>query len=87
MNNEYILQHLEKIADSLDVKIRYDNFEKGDYRVKSSLCRVKDDKVIFVDKSLKLKDKIDIILNELTKFDLDHIYMPPKIRELINNYK
>ncbi|HUU51150.1 MAG TPA: hypothetical protein VMW81_09390 [Nitrospinota bacterium] len=87
MNNEYILQNLEKIADSLNVKIQYDEFKKDDYKIKSSLCRVRNNMVIFVDKSLRLKDKIDIILNELTKFDLDHIYIPPKIRELINNYK
>lgn len=87
MNNEYILQNLEKIADSLNIKIQYDEFKKDDYRTKSSLCRVKNDKVIFVDKSLKLRDKIEIISNELSKLNLDNIYIPPKIRELIDDNK
>jgi hypothetical protein len=87
MNNENILQNLERIADSLNIKIIYDEFKKDDYKTKSSSCLVKGEPQIIIDKSLKLKDKIEIILNELSSYDLDNIYMAPHIRELFKREK
>jgi len=87
MNNEDILQNLERIADSLNIKILYDEFKKDDYRTKSSSCMVKGESQIIIDKSLKTKDKIEIILNELSSYDLDSIYMAPHIRELFKKVK
>ena len=79
MNNEDVLQSLERIADSLNIKILYDEFKKDDYRTKSSSCTVKGESQIIIDKSLKIKDKIEIILNS--------IYMAPHIRELFKKVK
>lgn len=87
MNSEYILQNLEKIAEILDIKIQYDEFKKDDFKTKSSLCTVKGDNIIIIDKSLKIKDKIEIIIQELSQYDLENVYMPPKIRELFSGIK
>jgi hypothetical protein len=71
----------------LNIEVRYDDFEKADYKIKSNFCRLKENKLLIVDKSLILKDKIDILIKELSQFNLEHIYIPPKIRELITPKK
>ena len=70
MNNEYILQNLEKIADSLSVKIRYDDFEKGDYKTAMKLFSQLEYDDILMNLNAKVmqfkmlyeQDEIDVIL-------------------------
>ena len=81
MNKGQILQELEKIADKLDMQIRY---EKGNFN--SGYCRVEEQKMLIIKKDLNLDQKIYILSNILNEFDLSDIYILPKIRTILDTY-
>ncbi len=84
MNEELILEHLEKIARSKSIIIRYERLEDGELIIRSGSCRVKGNEYIIVDSRLPLKERIGVIARELRKRNLEDIYMLPLIREIID---
>ena len=80
MNKGQILQELEKIADKLDLTVRY---EKGNFS--SGYCRVEDQKMLIIKKELNLDQKITIMSNILNEFDLTNVFMLPKIRDILES--
>jgi len=84
MNEELILEHLEKIARSKSIIIRYERLEDGELIIRSGSCRVKGNEYIIVDSRLALKERIGVIARELRKRNLEDIYMLPLIREIID---
>ncbi len=84
MNEELILEHLEKIARSKSIIIRYERLEDGELIIRSGSCRVKGNEYIIVDSRLTLKERIGVIARELRKRNLEDIYMLPLIREIID---
>lgn len=84
MNEELILEHLERIARSKSIIIRYERLEDGELVIRSGSCRVKGNEYIIVDSRLALKERIEIIARELRKKNLEDIYMLPLIREIID---
>ncbi len=78
MTNEVILQELENIGSKLGVTVRYD---KGDFV--GGFCRIDDGKFIIVNKKLTIIKKISIIANELSKLDIENIFILPKLKEII----
>jgi len=84
MKEELILEHLERIARSKSIIIRYERLEDGELIIRSGSCRVKDNEYIIVDSRLTLKERIGVIARELRKRNLEDIYMLPLIREIID---
>ena len=78
MNDEEILQELEKIAERLEVAIRYEN---GDF--KGGLCRIKENSCIIIQKRIPVERKIFFLARELSKFDLSAMYIIPQLRDLL----
>ncbi len=78
MSEEQILSLLEELVAQVGVSLRY---EKGDF--KGGLCRVGEQKIMIVHKSLHPAQKIRIMCQELARLDLSQIFIPPKLRELI----
>jgi len=75
---ESILQDLKEIAQQMGAKIR---FERGDF--KGGYCILKDSKVIVINKLSNLQRKIIILSAALKELGAEDIYLPPKIREVI----
>jgi len=75
---ESILQELKEIATQMGAKIR---FERGDF--KGGYCILKDSKVIVINKLSNLQRKIIILSAALKELGTEEIYLPPKIREII----
>ncbi len=84
MKEELILEHLEAVARSKSVIIRYERLENGELSIRSGSCRVKGSEYIIVDSRLTLKERIEVIAKELRKRNLEDIYILPLIREIIN---
>ena len=78
MSEEETLLALETLAKTLDVEVRY---EKGDFN--GGLCRIDDRSVLLVQKTDPLHRKIHILARELGALNLDHIFVIPALRELI----
>lgn len=75
---ESILQDLKDIATQMGAKIR---FERGDF--KGGYCILKDSKVIVINKLSNLQRKAIILSAALKELGVEDIYLPPKIREVI----
>ena len=83
MNETMILQNLEAIAEKLGVQVNYENLKKKHVYSKGGLCRLKEDKLVIVDSNLHLSEKIDILADALSQFNLEDIYMPPAVRKIL----
>ncbi|NOX67216.1 MAG: hypothetical protein GXO85_15820 [Chlorobi bacterium] len=75
---ESILQDLKDIALQMGAKVR---FERGDF--KGGYCILKENKVIVINKLSNLQRKVIILSAALKELGAEDIYLPPKIREVI----
>ena len=83
MNETMILQNLEAFAEKMSIQVNYDNLRKKHIFSKGGLCRLKEDKVVIIDTTLNLSEKIDVLSDALSQFDLEDIYMPPAVRKIV----
>ena len=75
---ENILQDLKSIATEMGAKVR---FERGDF--KGGYCILQDSKVIVINKLSSLQKKVAILSSALHQLGAENIFIPPKIREVI----
>ena len=73
-----MLEDLEEVAKKLSIEVRYE-----DLVTKGGMCRLKDRQIIMVNKSLPLKEKIEMLAQSLRKLDLNKVYILPALREVI----
>ena len=78
-----ILGHLEALAESLGVEVRYEGMEGEAAFTSGGLCRVKDRYFIILNKAAAAGDKIQTLASALKRFDLSGVYLKPALRELI----
>ena len=76
---ETVLQDLKSIATEMGAKVR---FERGDF--KGGYCLLLDSKVIVINKLSSLQKKIAILSSALTQLGAENIFIPPRIREIID---
>ena len=84
MNDTTILQNLEAIAEKLNIKVNYENLRKRHVFSKGGFCRLKDDKIVIIDNTLNLSEKIDVLADALSQLDLEDMYMPPAVRKILD---
>ncbi len=79
-----ILEELKAAAEKLGMVVREEKLlrEVG-YRVRSGLCRVGDDRVFFLDRTLPIESQIDVLVDELAACETDQVYMSPATRTLL----
>ena len=82
MEAEEVLQAFETLARTLNIKVRYD---KGDF--KGAMCRVGDENLLLLQKDADLSKNIHVFARELSKINLDGIYIMPVLRHIIEDYK
>lgn len=78
-----VLQQLEKLADQLGVKVLYENLDQQEFIVKSGTCMLRGQLVAIIDHRLAPGDRIQVLADCLSRFDLSTIYLVPVVRELI----
>jgi len=83
MEPEQVYIHLKAIWEKLGVEVREQalSYELG--KAKGGLVRLGEKKIFFIERSLSLQEKIELMLNELQKQKLDEIYIPPYLRKMI----
>lgn len=87
MNETTLLQNLETIAEKVNLTVSYQNLRKLSIYSKGGLYRLKDDQVVLIETSLTLSEKIDILAEALSRFDIEDISMPPLVRKIITGKK
>lgn len=74
-----ILQAFENLIQSLSIDLRY---EKGDFA--GGLCHLPSKSIFIINSKLPIENKIKLIASELKAMELNHIYIRPTLRKVIN---
>jgi hypothetical protein len=83
LDDTTILGHLEALAHTLEVQIRYESLESETTFPTGGLCRIKDKKYIIVNESASTGEKVRTIAKALRRFDLSRIYLKPALRDFL----
>ncbi|HID32722.1 MAG TPA: hypothetical protein EYP24_05025 [bacterium (Candidatus Stahlbacteria)] len=80
MNRQEILNDLENLASDLSISVIYDRISgEGGY------CFLNDKHYIIINNSLSTDRKIEILIEGISSFPLDNIYIKPRLRTIIKS--
>jgi hypothetical protein len=79
MKSHSILEGFENLIQSLSIDLRY---EKGDFA--GGLCHLPGKSIFIINSKLPIENKIKLIASELKSMQLNHIYIRPALRRIIN---
>ena len=83
ISDSLLLQHLEAVAAELQIEVRYESLADEELSIHSGGCKALGRQLILIDVANPLHERARILARELSRFDLDEIYMPPGIRDFI----
>ncbi|MGH7963238.1 MAG: hypothetical protein ACRERD_15665 [Candidatus Binatia bacterium] len=78
-----LLQELKTLAERLGIRVREEKLlrEVG-YRVRGGGCRVHGKEIVFLDRDLPLSERVDILLDELSRRQVNQDMLSPPLRRL-----
>lgn len=82
MNAQQQLQELERVAESLAIKVCYEPMS-GLVQGTGGLCRLRGEYRIIIDKKLRAPERVNILADALRRFDLAGVEMGPALRHLL----
>ncbi|MCS6925172.1 MAG: hypothetical protein NZ578_04630 [Candidatus Binatia bacterium] len=72
------------MAEQLGIRVREEKlFREVGYRVRGGGCRVHGQDLVFLDRDLPLAERIEIMLDELTRHNLNPELLSPPLRRLL----
>jgi len=83
MDEKEILDQLEELAESLGIKIRYEQLQKEGTFFPGGLCKVKGGNILIINSKAGMEDKIETLAKAVISFDLSRVYMRPALREFL----
>ena len=83
MEEKAVLGHLEALAHTLDIQIRYEHLESETSFYTGGLCRIRDKQVIIVNAGASTDDKVRTLAKAMACFDLSQVYLRPALRDLL----
>ena len=85
LNEEKILSQLEELANSLDIRVRYEQIKKESSFFPGGLCKLKGENILIINSSAGIEDKINALAGAVSSFDLSDIHMRPALREFLED--
>ena len=79
MTKEQILEELQQQLERMSIRVR---FGKGYFG--GGLCRYKDQKYFYLNKSQDVEQQITLIITEMKKLDLNGVDVNPTISRLLS---
>lgn len=86
MDDAAILGHLEALAHTLGIQIRYEILEGETPFQSGGLCRVREKQFIIVNAVATTGEKVHTLARALGRFDLSQIYLKPALRDLLEQF-
>jgi len=77
-----LLSELEGVAARLGIEVRVEPLG-DDLGTRGGLCRIRGRPIILIDASLPIGERIVVLAQALSAFDVGSIYVPPVVRECI----
>jgi len=85
LDNKAIMSHLEELAHTLEIQIRYEHLGGESIFSSGGLCRIKNKDIIIINSMATTREKIQTLAKALRRFDLGEIYLKPALRDLLEN--
>ena len=86
MDNEIILSYLKELAEQLGISVWDESINLEETFSAGGLCRVEGKYILILNSKTTTKEKIEVSIKALQKFELSNIYVKPVIRELLEGY-
>ena len=83
MDPHNLYRLLTDAAQRIGLSIRYEHFTAADLNPKSALCRIKGERVLIMDASIDIHERICVLTRCLRGMDLEGIYLVPALRSLL----
>jgi len=83
LDDTTILGHLEALAYTLGVQVRYESLESETTFPAGGLCRIKDKQYIIVNEMASTREKVRTLTKALRRFDLSRVYLKPALRDFL----
>jgi hypothetical protein len=84
---ELILLELERLAMRLGIVVRAEAFDKTTIEGRGGLCWLRGRPVVVMDAGMPIVDKIGVLADALSRFDVEAIYLPPLLRARLERYR
>lgn len=85
LDDNTLLGHLEELAHSLSIQIRYEPLKREGSFASGGLCKLRGEYVLIINSNVAIKDRIQAIANSVNRFDLTKIYFRPGIRKFLDS--
>ena len=82
MKPEQIAEALEQAAPQLGVRVRYEAMT-GESAGAGGLCKIRGEWTIIIDRKATPSDRAGMLIEALTGFDTDTVYLTPEVREAL----
>src|SRR5207253_578136 len=86
MKAEQMTEALEAAASQLGVRVRYEAIATG-VNATGGLCKVKGEWCVIIDKKASPAERAAILTDALATFDTDAVFLPPQLREALQQRK
>jgi hypothetical protein len=83
MKPEQLAEALETAASQLGVKVRYETLAASGPTGGGGLCKVKGEWFIIIDRKTAATERASILGEALATMDTEHIFLPPKVRDML----
>lgn len=83
VDTEKLLVSLEEVATKIGVQVRYETIAGGPVKSTYGSCRIRGDEVILIDRRLSTLEKAFALGKELSRFELEEIFISPAARKFI----
>jgi hypothetical protein len=86
MDENTIIDQLEELIKSFDIRIRREPMKQDEDLVKvvGGLCLLRGEYVLIISSKATTMERINALATALKHFDLDQIYLRPVLRELLD---
>jgi len=84
MKPDQLYQELIDLAERMHISVSEQNLRTAGIKVQSGLCTVKGKKMFIMDKHKSVHKKIRILAAELARMPLEHLYIIPAVREMLD---
>jgi hypothetical protein len=85
MAPEQMLYELERLARRMGIEVRMEAFDPRATR-RGGLCRLRGAPLVLVDAHATILDKVGVLCEALSRFDVEIMYVPPILRTRIQRF-
>ncbi len=86
MDDNTIIEELEELIERFGIQIRHEATKQDEdlVNIVGGLCLLRGEYVLIINSKATKMDRINTLATALKHFDLDHIYLRPVFRELLD---